>query len=330
MTHPLPFAITMGDASGVGPEILLRAFHEGHLTDPVLVYGDAAILHAGCDRLGIDVPLHVTDQAGPTTADALTVVDAGLLTADDLEPGVISKASGAAAREYVVRATEDALAGINAGLVTLPINKEATQLSDPGFCGHTELIARICGTDRYAMMLATDTLACSHVSTHIALEKAIPSLQEQRILEVIRLTDRTLRAWLDNPRIAVAGLNPHAGENGLFGLQDQQIITPAINAARNEGINASGPHPGDTVFYQAVHQKKFDAIIAMYHDQGHIPMKLLAFDESVNTTIGLPIIRTSVDHGTAFDIAWQGKAFLGSFLYALRYAQKLGGQTAAV
>lgn len=311
----------MGDAAGVGPEIVLRAWAGGELGDGIVVYGDAAILRAGATRLGLDIDW-----------TSFPLVDLGLLTAEQLRPGVLDAACGAAARAYVERATIDALAGRVAGLVTLPMNKEATQLTDPSFVGHTEFIAQLCGVQKVSMMLTAPlpgrsepnaSIAVTHVSTHCSLAEAIQRVTVERVLDVIRLTNDTLRRFLPAPRIAVCGLNPHAGEHGLFGRDDIDRITPAIEQARVEGVDASGPHPADTVFHQAVHRGRFDAIVCMYHDQGHAPMKLLAFDSGVNVTLGLPIVRTSVDHGTAFDIAWQGIAFTDSLRHALAFARQL-------
>ena len=207
----------------------------------------------------------------------------------------------------------------------MPMNKEATQLSDPRFVGHTEMIAELCGAPRVTMMLTNGSIAVTHVSTHCALREAIERVRADRVLDVIELTNAALSRFLAKPRVAVCGLNPHAGEHGLFGSEDSEHIAPAIAAACDEGIDASGPHPADTVFFEAVHQGRYDAIVCMYHDQGHAPMKLLAFEEGVNVTLGLPIVRTSVDHGTAFDIAWKGTAFTDSLLHALAYARKLTG-----
>ncbi len=314
-----PLAITMGDPSGIGPEIVLRRFVDGGLGDDIVVYGDESILRHGADILGLDV-----DWA------ALPIVDLALLAAGDHRPGQLDAASGAAARAYVERATTDALAGRVAGLVTMPMNKEATQLTDPAFVGHTEFIAGLCGVDKVTMMLtaatASGSLAVTHVSTHVALTTAIERVRQERVLDVIHLTNDVLSRFLERPRIAVCGLNPHAGEHGLFGTEDIEHIAPAISAAVAEGIDATGPHPADTVFFQAVHRNRFDAIVCMYHDQGHGPMKLLAFDTGVNVTLGLPIVRTSVDHGTAFDIAWKGEAFTDSVGHALDYARKLVGR----
>jgi 4-hydroxythreonine-4-phosphate dehydrogenase len=321
-----PMAITMGDASGVGPEIVLRRAAEGAFAaDPVVVYGDAEILRHGAELLGIDVDIEVLGAPGDWHAGPLQVIDAAMLGAADHRPGEIDAAAGAAAREYVLMATRDAQDGKVAGIVTMPMNKEATQLSDPGFVGHTELIAAACGVQRFTMMLTAGDLAVTHVSTHVSLQEAIRRVKTARVVEVIELTHETLHRFLDTPRIAVCGVNPHAGEHGLFGSEDAEQIVPAIEAARAAGIDATGPHPADTVFHQAVHRKRFDAIVCMYHDQGHTPMKLLAFESGVNVTVGLPIVRTSVDHGTAFDIAWQGVAFTGSLDHALGWARRLTG-----
>jgi 4-hydroxythreonine-4-phosphate dehydrogenase len=209
----------------------------------------------------------------------------------------------------------------------MPINKEATQLSDPGFVGHTEMIAAQCGAARVTMMLTAATgsgsLAVTHVSTHCSLRDAIDRVRSDRVLDVIELTHTTLQRFLDRPRIAVCGLNPHAGEHGLFGDEDHTHIAPAIEQAVAAGIDATGPHPADTVFFQAVHRGRYDAIVCMYHDQGHGPMKLLAFDTGVNVTLGLPIIRTSVDHGTAFDIAGTGQARADSLHAAIDVALQM-------
>jgi 4-hydroxythreonine-4-phosphate dehydrogenase len=315
MTTP-PLAITMGDASGVGPEILLRRWCQGDLGDDVVVYGDASILRRGAALLGLDIDW-----------GRFPLLDLGLLTADQHRPGMIDAASGAAARAYVERATLDALSGAVSGIVTMPMNKEATQLSDPSFVGHTEFIAALCGVQKVTMMLTASTpsgsLAVTHVSTHCSLADAIRRVTAQRVLDVVHLTDEVLRRFLPSPRIAVCGLNPHAGEHGLFGDEDIRHIAPAVEAACAEGLDVTGPHPADTVFFQAVHRDRYDGIVCMYHDQGHGPMKLLAFDSGVNVTLGLPIVRTSVDHGTAFDIAYQGVAFTDSVQHAVAYARKL-------
>ena len=323
-------AVTMGDASGVGPEITLRCYANGELTNDVVVYGDAAILRAGANLLKLDVSIHAVEEPRQVIQGSLNVIDLGLLNAADLTPGVLRKDSGAAARAYVERATHDALRGEVAGIVTLPVNKEATRMSDPDFIGHTELIAQLCDVQNYSMMLVTDDVAVSHVSTHVPLTEAIRRVTKQRVRAVIELTHRTLSMGTENPRIAVCGLNPHASENGLFGDEEKKFITPAIAETFDAGINVSGPYPADTIFHQAIHHNRYDAVVCMYHDQGHAPMKLFDFESAVNVTIGLPIIRTSVDHGTAFDIAWRGTAFTDSLDHALRYARKLASERHSV
>ncbi len=325
MSAAPPMAITMGDASGVGPEIVLRTAAAGGLGDRVVVYGDASILFSGQRLLGTSVPIRAIEMPGDLVPGDLNVIDLRMLRPTQHRPGELSAEAGAAARAYVERATIDALNGRVAGLVTMPMNKEATQLSDPRFVGHTEMIAELCGAPRVTMMLTNGSIAVTHVSTHCALREAIDRVRADRVLDVIELTNAALSRFLAQPRVAVCGLNPHAGEHGLFGSEDAEHIAPAIAAARDEGIDASGPHPADTVFFEAVHQGRYDAIVCMYHDQGHAPMKLLAFEEGVNVTLGLPIVRTSVDHGTAFDIAWKGTAFTDSLLHALAYARRLTG-----
>jgi 4-phospho-D-threonate 3-dehydrogenase / 4-phospho-D-erythronate 3-dehydrogenase len=329
MTRPI--AVTMGDASGVGPEIVLRRAAEGALIDgSVVVYGDVSILRHGASLLDLQVEIRPVDGPAGASAGALCVVDLARLTPAQHRPGALDAAAGSAARDYVLAATDAALAGDVAAIVTMPMNKEATQLTDPTFVGHTELIAERCGAPSVTMMLtaqhANGSLAVTHVSTHCSLREAIERVRHDRVLAVIRLTHVALRGFLDAPRIAVCGLNPHAGEHGLFGTEDIEHIAPAIGSARAEGIDASGPHPADTVFFAAVHRDRYDAIVVMYHDQGHGPMKLMAFDTGVNVTLGLPIIRTSVDHGTAFDIAWTGQAFTGSLDHAVAYARRLAGR----
>ena len=241
----------------------------------------------------------------------------------DLKPGQVDGKAGHAAIGYVKAAAEAALRGEISAIVTLPINKEAVRLTHPDFSGHTEYIADICGNPPVTMMLATEKLVVTHVSTHVSIVEAAARVKKERILEVIRLTDSALRRIRPTARIAVAGLNPHAGENGAFGQEELLEIIPAIEQAREEGYTVLGPEPGDTVFFNAVHRDKFDAVVCMYHDQGHIFIKTLDFDGGVNVTLGLPIIRTSVDHGTAFDIAYKGIARVRSFALALKMAQSL-------
>jgi 4-phospho-D-threonate 3-dehydrogenase / 4-phospho-D-erythronate 3-dehydrogenase len=306
-------AVTMGDANGVGPEIVLRSAEAGTLGGDVTVYGDGAALELAAGKLGFEREL----PAG------VRMVDLALLGIDDLRPGEVDARVGAAAVDYVEAATRAALAGEAEAVVTLPVNKEACRASRPGFTGHTEFIAGLCETPSVTMMLASDRLIVTHVSTHVSLAEAIDRARAERILDVLRLTNDAVRLLRPSARIAVAGLNPHAGEHGAFGTEEENEIRPAVERAREEGIDAYGPEPGDTVFYNAVHRGRFDAVVCMYHDQGHIPMKTLDFDGGVNVTLGLPVVRTSVDHGTAYDIAYQGRARTRSFELALDMARRL-------
>ncbi|HEX4808089.1 MAG TPA: 4-hydroxythreonine-4-phosphate dehydrogenase PdxA [Bryobacteraceae bacterium] len=317
------FGITLGDSSGVGPEILLKAFRVAQVTNPIVVYGDYEALAYYNGLLRYDVPLRRVQHPSAYGEGALNVIDPGLLTTADITPGALNPKSGAAAREYVIAAAKAALAGDIAAMVTLPMNKEATQMSDASFVGHTELIGAVCGVYDVTIMLASDQLIVTHVSTHCSLAEAIERVKQPRIRTILRLTSDAVARLIPNPRIAVAGLNPHAGENGLFGHEEIEEISPAVQWAQAQGMPVSGPFPPDTLFYLAVRKKRFDAIVCMYHDQGHVPLKLLDFEGGVNIALGLPIIRTSVDHGTAFDIAGKGIAQTGSFLKALRFAVRL-------
>jgi 4-hydroxythreonine-4-phosphate dehydrogenase len=316
----------MGDSSGVGPEIVLHAFKKGELLDGFVVVGDFSILDL-CNRmLGYDAPLKRIERLEDAEEGLVNVLDLGLLKEEDLQVGQVSRKSGYAALMYVKRATELALDRKVAAVVTLPINKEATRLSEAGFTGHTEYIASLCGLDKSTLMLASDKLIVTHVSTHVSLIEAIANVKKQKVFEVIKLTHDVLPRLRSSSRIAVAGLNPHASENGAFGREDLDEIKPAVEMARRQGMEVSGPFPPDTIFLDAL-KGRYDAIVCMYHDQGHIPMKVLDFEGGINVTLGLPIVRTSVDHGTAFDIAYQGVAFTGSLRGACRLAIDLAGAT---
>lgn len=317
------FAVTLGDSSGIGPELLLKAFRDGQIRYPVIVYGDLEALSHYNGLLRYEVPMRRVVQACDYEPGFLNVLDQGLLTRADITPGALNAKSGSAAREYVIAASRAALAGDVAAVVTLPMNKQATQMSDPTFVGHTELIGAVCGVSDVTIMLASEQLIVTHVSTHCSLAEAIARTKQPRIRTILQLTTNAVRKLVPNPRIAVAGLNPHAGENGLFGREELDEISPAVRWAEAEGMPVAGPFPADTLFYLAVRKKRFDAIVCMYHDQGHVPLKLLDFEGGVNIALGLPIVRTSVDHGTAFDIAGTGVAETGSFLKALDYAARL-------
>ena len=304
-------AITMGDPAGIGPEVILKALTDeavAGLADWVIV-GDGRILAETAERCGI-----------PTAVFESRVLDVKALGEESaVTPGKISPLCGAAALEYVRVATESCVAGEAAAMVTAPLNKEAVAQTGIQFSGHTEYIAQLCGVSESRMLLAGPRLSVVHVSTHISLRQAC-NLEFERVLSTIVLGDRAMRLLGHaNPRVVVCGLNPHAGEHGLFGNEDAEIIAPAIDEARRRGVQCDGPAAPDTVFMQAS-RGKYDLVVAMYHDQGHIPMKLLDFDDTVNISIGIPIIRTSVDHGTAFDIAGQGKANAKNMMAAMRMA----------
>jgi len=315
--------ISMGDSSGVGPEILLKAAQQNRIPVPYVVYGDLAPLQKLNQQMALGLTLNAIASPAESREGAVNIIDLQMLTEADLTPGRINARSGQAAREYVIRATKAALAKEVDAIVTLPMNKEATQLTDPTFTGHTELIGELCGSDDVTIMLASTDLIVTHVSTHCSLRQAIERCKRPRIETIIGLTWHAVRRLKPAARIAVAGLNPHAGENGLFGTEEIDEIRPAVEWAQSQGWNVDGPFPPDTLFYMAVRRGQFDAVVCMYHDQGHIPSKLLDFEGGVNIALGLPIVRTSVDHGTAFDIAWKGIATITSFEAALDMAIRL-------
>lgn len=323
----IPLGVTMGDAAGVGPEIILQAFRDNMVNDHIVVIGDYSALAACNELMSLGVPLHRVHAMNRLRAGNLNILDMALLSKDEIPFGQLSKVTGCVACEYIKRATELALAKELSGIVTLPINKEAVRLTLPDFSGHTEYIAAMCGAPEVAMMLWSERLTVTHVSTHVSMRQAVELVNKDRVTTVIRLTRDALLGKIANPRIAVSGLNAHAGEHGAFGDEEIREIIPAVEAARAEDIEAYGPIPPDTVFLRAV-RGEFDAVVCMYHDQGHIPMKLLDFEGGVNVTLGLPIIRTSVDHGTAFDIAYKGIASTRSYVAAVRLARSMTAREA--
>jgi 4-hydroxythreonine-4-phosphate dehydrogenase len=327
MTQPL-IAVTMGDPAGIGPEIIARAFGEEDFRkhNRAIVVGDAGILERAARLL--DLALRANVVAEPEDAafepDSVDVISETELP-EDLSFGELDARAGDAAFRYVERATHLASEGRVGAMATAPLNKEAMQLAGHKYPGHTEILAELTGTKDYAMMLVTDELKVIHVSTHVSLKEAIERARPEREFAVIRLAHESLqKLGVESPRVAVAGLNPHAGENGLFGTEDAERIAPAVAAAVEEGIDATGPHPPDTVMMRA-RKGAFDIVVVQYHDQGHIPIKLMGFDTGVNVTVGLPFFRTSVDHGTAFDIAGTGKADPASLRAAIDLARMLAG-----
>lgn len=324
-----PLAITLGDAAGVGPELIVRLFAEG-LPHPAVVYGDAGALRRACRALGLDGSLEVRPLETPgagTTRGVIGVLNRWDELPADLPWGREDARAGRGAYEYLCHAIDDALAGRVRALVTAPLHKGALHAAGIDFPGHTEILAQRTGTAEYAMMLANDELRVLLVTIHIALAEVPVALSPEAELRAIRLAHRACRqAGIARPRIAVAGLNPHAGEGGAFGDEETRHIAPAIAAARAAGLDASGPWPGDTVFMRA-RKGEFDIVVAQYHDQGLIPVKYLGLDEGVNVTVGLPFVRTSVDHGTAFDIAGHGLADPASLRAAVRMALRMTRDT---
>ncbi len=318
-------AVTMGDATGIGPEIVVKTFGDpGFIKNyPSFVIGDCGVLRRQVAALGL--PLDVVTVSAITQIDprpgVIEVVNISDLP-KDLPIGQISGLAGKAAFDAIRTAIELAMRKEIAGICTAPIHKEALAAGNIPYPGHTEMLADLSGTHDYAMMLVNPLLRTILVTVHCALSEAIAKLSIESELRIIRLAHHTLRELgIDQPRIAVAGLNPHAGEGGLFGREDLDVIAPAIQVARTEGIDVSGPWPGDTVFMNA-RRGKFDIVVAQYHDQGLIPVKLAGVEDGVNITVGLPFVRTSPDHGTAFDIAGQGIADPSSLKVALETAHR--------
>jgi 4-hydroxythreonine-4-phosphate dehydrogenase len=307
-------AITVGDPAGIGPEVVAKALADPGVSSLAewIIVGDTPVWNS------IEV---VTGAAFPRLKNA-QLLEVHQLDAKKLTVGKVNAAYGRAALEYVRVATRLCLEGKADAMVTAPVSKEAIALITKGFSGHTEFIARLCRAPEPRMLLVSDRLRVVHVSTHVSLRKAC-DLDTRRVRRTIQLGHAALQELgLDRPRVAVCGLNPHAGENRLFGDEDADFILPAVKSARRAGILCAGPLPADTIFLSAL-RREYDLVVAMYHDQGHIPMKLLDFDRAVNVSLGLPIIRTSVDHGTAFDIAGQNQANPASMMSALRLAAQM-------
>ncbi len=319
-------AITTGDPAGIGPEVVLKALADRELLNTArwVVIGDATILNMVEKQIGLKLPDCIVQDGRSAQWSSSSTVQLYLLDVRQLEPsqftvGKLSAACGSAALEYVRTATQLCLDGHADAMVTAPLNKEAVSLTGQNFTGHTEFIADLSEAAESRMLLVNDHLRVIHVSTHRSLRSAC-ELDTSRILHTIQLGNEALQSLgFTEPRIAVCGLNPHAGENGLFGNEDLEFIVPAIQSAQNMGLRCAGPFPADTIFIQAV-RGAYDLVVAMYHDQGHVPMKLLDFENTINVSLGLPIIRTSVDHGTAFDIAGKNQADPSSMKAAMRLA----------
>lgn len=328
--------ITLGDPAGIGPEITVKALasHSIYETCRPLVIGDVSVLRNAAKLTGrTEIRMNVVEKPadGLYVPGCIDVIDMKCVDMDSLEIGKVSAAAGEAAFQYVKKVIELAMAKEVDATVTNALNKEAINLAGRHYSGHTEIYAEFTGTHKYTMMLAHKNLRVVHVSTHVSLREACDRVKKERILEVIRIAHQACKEMgIANPKVGVAGLNPHCGENGLFGREELEEIAPAVEAAKKEGILAEGPVPADTVFSKAL-GGWYDIVVTMYHDQGHIPLKVVGFVynqkeqkwdavEGVNITLGLPIIRTSVDHGTAFDQAGTGKANELSLLNAITYA----------
>jgi 4-hydroxythreonine-4-phosphate dehydrogenase len=342
--------LTMGDVAGIGPEVIVRAWIDPalHALARPLVIGDPGMLRraqgivARADALNVQVVASPEGAMPTLTTIPCLPVRGRFGDLAEVRPGLIDRRAGRAAYEFLTTAIDLALAHRIDAIVTLPLNKQALHEAGIDHPGHTEILAERCNAPDHAMMLYLESqahylgstpepgrrlapgLGVIHVTLHVALRKVFDLLSRESILSKIRLADRAMRPLTGGaqPRVAVTSLNPHAGEDGLFGDEEQTLIRPAVDAARREGLDATGPLPNDTLFYQALNGA-YDAVVAMYHDQGHIALKTVGFQRAVNVTLGLPIVRTSVAHGTAFDIAWQGLADPSSLIAAVRVAARL-------
>lgn len=316
--------ITMGDPMGIGPEVVVKVLDGWRGSSQLVVWGDELRLDFMRRKLGLSVQwttIHDIGQLSEISPDRPVVVS-GLSVGGDW--GRITAEAGQASYEYIRGAIAAAMSKMVSAIVTAPINKEAIHMAGIEEAGHTEIFARLCGAPQVAMMLVGGGLRVTHVSTHVSLAQAITKVTPTSIRSAVTLTWEALPKFgVQDGTIAVAGLNPHNGEHGLFGNEEDRVIGPAVEKLRSEAIPVVGPIPADTVFARAIHGE-FSAVVALYHDQGHIPIKLLAFDSAVNVTLGLPIIRTSVDHGTGFDIAGQGIANPSSLMAAIQVAEQLG------
>ncbi len=323
-------AVTMGDPAGIGPEVCLHLLADAAIARECVpvVFGDAAILRRVSEaaRLRLSAPVISPEvwQAQWRSTKTPAIVDWQAVDSERVQPGVVSAATGRGGFTYVERAIDAALAGQVAAVSTAPLNKEALSAAGVKYPGHTEIFADRTKATRSCMMQYSEEITCTFVTVHVGYREVPGLLSKERILEVIELSAESLaHLRKKKPKLVVCGLNPHAGEHGLFGdREEERIIIPAIEAARAKGLDVEGPLPPDTAFLPWK-RRATDVFVCMYHDQGHIPVKALAFDSAVNTTLGLPIIRTSVDHGTACDIAWQGKANPSSIFSAVRLALRI-------
>lgn len=320
----------MGDPAGVGPELCLKLLSDSATLESCtpIIFGDANVLKRVAGGLKLDLPERIVLQnEWPATFDSIdqpAILDIDAIQLEHLKPGVVNKHTGQASYRYIDTAIKAAIAGEVHAISTGPINKEAINAAGVPYPGHTEMLEDKTNADRICMMLTSDEITCSVVTAHIGYHQVPDQLTTSSILDAIELSHDAMRRIRGRAvHLIVCGLNPHAGEHGLFGKgEEEKIIKPAIDTAKANGISIEGPLPPDTAFLPA-NRKRTDCYICMYHDQGLIPLKALAFDKAVNVTLGLPIIRTSVDHGTACDIAWQGKADVSSMIQAVKLATQL-------
>ena len=331
-------AITMGDLAGIGPEIIVKALNNKETYEKCrpLVTGDASVMEWAVRQLGTEQKINIIHSVGEALFEfgTIDVYDLQCVDMTIFEPGVVSPQCGNAAFVSIIKAIELAMADEVDGTVTAPLNKEALHKGGHNFDGHTEIYAHFTGTKKYAMLLADKFMRVIHVSTHVSLREACDRVKKDRIIEVTELINDACRQFgFENPHIGIAGLNPHASDNGLFGWEEEKEIIPAVNELKARGYNVDGPVPPDTLFAKA-RCGKYDGCVAMYHDQGHIPFKVVGFSwnketgkmdsaQGVNITLGLPIIRVSVDHGTAFDVAGKGIASEEAMLLSIDYATRM-------
>lgn len=325
--------VTTGDPAGVGPEIVARAAADPSVRDlaRLVVFGTSQVVERAIDLVGSDIA--VRSVASPRDAlfasGSIDVVDLAPEARDEVRPGVIQAKAGRASFEYVRAAIQAALDGSIAAIATAPINKESLRAGQVPYLDHTEMLGKLTGTENPLTLFVLDNLRVFFLTRHMSLSAACREITEDRVLEGLRqASDALASVGMVRPRLAVAALNPHAGDGGLFGSEDDEQVRPAVGRAREEGIDAYGPVPADSVFYQN-RVGRFDAVLSLYHDQGHIATKTVDFERTVSLTMALPFIRSSVDHGTAFDIAWQGKAsaigMVEAIKVAVRYQSLLTG-----
>lgn len=330
MSHKPVIAITMGDPAGIGPEIVMKALHAGEVRDcctPIVV-GDLAVFESAKRALPVSTHIALKPIGSPKedTGDAVGIIDMVNVPRAEHVVGKAGAYAGRAVTEYIEKAVSLALSGEVDAVATAPINKETLKMAGSRFHGHTEMLAELTDTTDFGMMLVGGGLRVILVTIHCALKDVPGRITRESVARTIRLAKRACdEMGIEAPRIAVAGLNPHASDGGMFGDEEFKHIAPACAEAMAEGIDVKGPIPPDTVFYRAK-KGEFDIVVCMYHDQGLIPLKMLAFDTGVNVTVGLPIIRTSVDHGTAYDIAGKGIADPASMIEAIKLAAKMAGR----